>query len=142
MMQKIIQPWRDIAPRRKLVTDVTELTFPISTLDEFPNFLSVSLKNLGYEPATIKRISVPLGFQVVHTGNFPVLNRNDVLKLEVRFRPEIRDNYEGNLVISFSCCNNKEVFIPLLAPMYEYLMYDGTWQFDGKYAFSGYKKEV
>ena len=141
-MQKIIQPWRDIAPRRKLVTDVTELTFPISTLDEFPNSLSVSLKNLGYEPVTIKRISVPLGFQVVHTGNFPVLNRNDALKLEVRFRPEIRDNYEGNLVISFSCCNNKEVFIPLLAPMHEYLMYDGTWQFDGKYAFSGYKKEV
>lgn len=142
MMQKIIQPWRDIAPRRKLVTDVSEIVFPHSTLDEFPNSLRMSLKNLGYEPVTIKRISVPLGFHVIHSGKFPVLNRNDVLKVEIRFRPEVRDNYDGDLVISFSCCNGKDVFIPLLAPMYEYLMYDGTWQFDGKYAFSGYKKEV
>lgn len=142
MMREVIQPWRDIAPKRKLVTDVTELTFPLSTKEEFPNFLSMSLKNLGYEPVTIKRIAIPLGFHVVHSGKFPVLNRNDVLKLAIRFRPEVRDNYEGNLVISFSCCNDKDVFIPLLAPMYEYLTYDGTWQYDAKYAFSGYKKEV
>ena len=142
MMNEVIQPWRDITPRKNLVTDVSEIIFPLSTLDEFPNSLRMSLKNLGYEPVTIKRISVPLGFHVIHSGKFPVLNRNDVLKVEIRFKPEVRDNYEGDLVISFSCCNGKDVFIPLLAPMYEYLMYDGTWQFDGKYVFSGYKKEV